>query len=256
MSAVSGEIRPRGAPVRGGLLRRLRSRQAGIAAGALLLAASGGFLVHRVLAPGYFPVRTIRFVGHFPRVPRARLIAAVRPFMHANFYALDLAAVAAAVRAVPWAAHVSVTRAFPRTLDISLRDRKLVARWAGGGFIDAHGGQVRLDGGVMSAHLPVFAGPKGEEKQILRRYTQFSAILAPLSLVITRLSVSARQSWLATLEDGVTLVLGRKPGARLLRLVQVFPQLVPQLSHMRRIDLRYTNGFAVRWRTGPGDIHG
>ncbi|MDA8389835.1 MAG: cell division protein FtsQ/DivIB [Gammaproteobacteria bacterium] len=258
MSVVSGEIRPRRSDARGGEGRfhRLRSRRTGIMLAIILPVMAGGLAVHRLLAPGRFPVRMVRFVGHFPRVPRDRLVAAVSPFMHANFYALDLAAVAAAVRTVPWAAHVSVTRRFPRTLDIVLRDQKLVAQWAGGGFVNARGAQIHLDGVGKPAGLPIFYGPKGDESQMLSRYQQFSTILAPRSLTITRLWLSARQAWRARLGDGVTIVLGRRPHARLVRLVQVFPQLAAQIPHMRSIDLRYTNGFAVRWRKGPGDTHG
>ncbi|MDA8361217.1 MAG: cell division protein FtsQ/DivIB [Gammaproteobacteria bacterium] len=258
MSAVSGDIRPRRTGARGatGWFDRLRPRRTRVLVAAVLALIGGGAAVHRLLSPGHFPVRRVRFVGHFPRVPRDRLVAVIAPFMHANFYALDLAAVAAAVRAVPWVAHVSVTRRFPRTLDIGLRDQRLVAQWNGGGFVNAQGAQIHLDGVGRPQGLPIFDGPQGGEAQMWTRYQQFSAILAPLSLTITRLWLSARQSWRAQLGDGVTIVLGRRPDARLVRLVRVYPQLAAQISHMRRIDLRYTNGFAVRWRKGPGGTHG
>ncbi len=259
MSVVSGDIRPRRGAERGRgnpLLERVRSRRAGRVIGGLALLAGAGVFTHHMLAPGLFPVRTVRFIGHFPRVPRDRLVAVIAPYMHENFYALDLTAVATAVHAVPWAAGVSVTRRFPRTLDISLHDQQLVGQWANGGFVNAKGAQVRLGGYARPANLPLFAGPEGAEQQMEKRYQHFNAILSPLSLTITRLSLSARQSWRVTLGDGVTVMLGRHPDSRLMRLVAIFPQLAPQIPRMRRIDLRYTNGFAVSWRKAPGDTHG
>jgi cell division protein FtsQ len=54
------------------------------------------------------------------------------------------------------------------------------------------------------------------------------------------------------LDNGLQLGLGRQHTARrLLRFVRVYPRaLEPRLEAIDSIDLRYTNGLAVRWRDG------
>ncbi|MHB1565565.1 MAG: cell division protein FtsQ/DivIB [Acidiferrobacter sp.] len=204
--------------------------------------------VHALLAPARFPVRMIRFTGHFQNVPRDRLVAVASPFLQKNFYGLNLDAVTTAVHGVPWVGMVSVERRFPRTLVVHIADAQLVAHWAAGGFVSAAGEHLHLDGHKLPVGLPVFAGPRGAESKMVDAYMQFKTALAPLSLRVIALRLSARRTWRLKLAHGPVLVLGHHAQKRLTRFAQVFPQISDRLARMRRIDLRYTNGFAVSWR--------
>jgi cell division protein FtsQ len=67
--------------------------------------------------------------------------------------------------------------------------------------------------------------------------------------------LSARGSWSLALSNGARIVVGRaEPEPRLERLVSVLPQLLSgEPRPFERIDLRYTNGFAVRWVEAPAE---
>lgn len=207
------------------------------------------------LAPGRFPVRVVRLVGHFERVPRPVLVAAIAPYLHQNFYALSLGEVQRSVSAVPWVGQVRVQRRFPRTLVVDVGPEDLVARWGLGGWVTTQGRHVHLQGYHLPRTLPVFAGPAGHETSMASHYQRFQSLLHPLGLAIAGLTLSHRATWRINLRNGPLLVLGRSASARLARFITIFPQISDRLLSMRRIDLRYTNGFAVGWQNASEDQH-
>ena len=225
---------------------------------ATLLAAS---LVLAVLslraffAPMRFPVRVVRVVGDLQNVPRPALVNAVAPFLQKNFYGLDLNSVERAVRQVPWVGAAHVERRFPRTLVIYVAPQVLAAQWAQGGWVGARGSHVHLQGYHLPQGLPVFRGPAGREAYMVTHYRRFQELLSPLGLDISTLTLSERQTWRINLSKGPLLVLGHDGSARIARFVRVFPQIATRFASMRRVDLRYTNGFAVSWRGASGDQH-
>ena len=95
--------------------------------------------------------------------------------------------------------------------------------------------------------LPRFRGPEGSAGQMVREYPGIVHALAPLATAVTELRLSARGAWNVDLDSGLTLALGRGDlEPRLQRFVAAWPTLVAQGVEARRIDLRYTNGFAVQ----------
>ncbi len=210
-------------------------------------------LVRAFFAPTRFPVRVVRLVGDLQNVPRPALVQAVAPFMHQNFYGLDLNSVERAVSQVPWVGAAHVERRFSRTLVVYVAPQTLAARWAHGGWVGANGAHVHLQGYHLPQGLPLFRGPAGREAYMATHYRRFQKLLSPLGLAISTLTLSERQTWRINLVKGPLLVLGHDGSARIARFVRVFPQIATLFASMRRVDLRYTNGFAVGWGGAPGD---
>jgi len=213
-------------------------------------------LIHAFLAPGRFPVRVVRLVGNLHDVPHRMLVGAIAPFVHQNFYAVDLGAIEQAVGQVPWVGSVRVERRFPRTLVVYVSHQRLAAKWGLGGWVNVAGALVHLQGYRPPHDLPAFQGPVGQEADMVVHYQRFEALLHPLGLTVATLTLSARQTWRIDVYKGPVLVLGHAASAHLKRFVHVFPQIAASLASMRRVDLRYTNGFAVRWNGASGDQHG
>ncbi len=234
-----------------GRLRRFDRRHVRLVA-FILSAPIAAWGLHALLAPGRFPVRSVRIVGHLGHIPQALLVAAIRPFLYRDFYTLPLDQVGAAVKTVPWVGSVRVERRFPRTLVIRVRRLRLAAQWARGGWVDARGLHAHLDHYEPPKGLPLFQGPAGSESAMWTHYERFEALLKPVGLTIAALDLSSRGTWRATLKNGPSLVLGHDSCARLARFVAVFPQLAGERAKMRQVDLRYTNGFAIGWKAGSG----
>jgi len=103
------------------------------------------------------------------------------------------------------------------------------------------------------ADLPVLEGPEGTESEVLRRYGEIAPLLSSVSRRVVLLSLDERRAWRIELDNGIQLVLGQNQNnAALRRFVRVFyAVLQAQPSQLERVDLRYTNGFAVLWKAKP-----
>ncbi|HHQ41672.1 MAG TPA: FtsQ-type POTRA domain-containing protein [Chromatiales bacterium] len=256
MSAAARRRRgARGAVPRGARARRAvpwrRIGAWGAAALALgALGAGGAAALAWLRDPATLPVRHVRIEGELRHVDRAALERAAAPHARGGFLTVDLEALARAVAATPWVDRVSVRRRWPDTLVVQVREHRVVAAWAGGGAVNARGEHVDLPARALPAGLPVLAGPDGRTAELLAAWRRWQARLAPLGLRIERLEMSAREAWRLRLAGGIEVVLGRgEPEARLARLVRAWPAaLAARAARIARVDLRYTNGFAVRWR--------
>ncbi len=70
-----------------------------------------------------------------------------------------------------------------------------------------------------------------------------------------RLVVTDRRAWQMTLDNGIELRFGRGDVDALLdRFARVYLRVLSaSATRIAAVDLRYTNGFAVRWKDAPDD---
>ena len=107
----------------------------------------------------------------------------------------------------------------------------------------------------MSEVLPQLQGPEGREKALLEQYRQLAQVVSASSLHIARLRQDPRRALELTLNTGVTVQLGRNDAlARMRRFMRAYTSLVAsrEEQQLERVDLRYSNGFAVRWVAPDG----
>lgn len=223
---------------------------------ALIVVSLGLFAVDYVLRPESFPVRSVRFEGAFGKVDQKALTDAVMGTVRGNFFLVDLDAVRRRAQLVPWVHDVNVRRSWPDGIDIQFTEQQLVARWGKSLWVNAQGETVDLQGQAGPDGLPQFQGPDGMAARVLDHYRQLSTILSPIELNIAQLALSARHSWTVQLDTGLVLTLGREaPEPKVERFALAYPQsLAARAGQIRRVDLRYTNGFSVEWngRAGAG----
>lgn len=219
---------------------------AGSASVALALAIALAALYARPLLAG--PALTqLVITGRLEHIPPQAVRAAVRPQVGSGFFTTDADAVRSAVAALPWVAAVSVRRGWPHTLYIDIDEEVPAARWNGTGLVDAEGRVFALSGGQAWGQLPALSGPDGSAASVLADYRSFDSILAATGLSVRQLDVDARGAATLTLNDGISLRLGRQQAERRLeRFATVaLPVLKEQLASVAYVDMRYTNGFAV-----------
>lgn len=225
-----------------------------VAFGALAALGTALFAVDYVLRAETFPVRDVSLEGEFRHVDERALAAAVVEAARGNFLLLDLDAVRQRAQTVPWVHEVTVRRRWPDGVHVRFTEQHLVAGWAAGGWVNARGEHVDLRGQAGPEGLPVLSGPAGHEAQLLEHYQRLDEILAPAGLRLARLTLTERHSWNMLLDNGLTLTLGREaPEAKVARFTRAWPYtLAMQAGRVRRVDLRYTNGFAVEWSNRAG----
>lgn len=204
-------------------------------------------------ASGRWPVRELQVHATFNHVSAAQVRAAVAPALGAGFFAIDLDKVRDAVAALPWVSRVEVSKRWPDALDITITEIDPIARWGSDALLGRDGRIFKVpDPGVVNG-LPQFNASDDRVADVLAFYHTAEIDFAPYNLRVTGVDLSARGGWsLALSNDGRVTVGDTQPDQRLARFVAALPILMRGRSGgFIHADLRYSNGFAVRWPDVP-----
>lgn len=223
----------------------------------LLLAAvvgSSAWGVQYLLDPSQFPLRTVRIESELKRVPQVTIRNTVLPHVSSGFVTIDVDSVRDALESLPWVQSATVRRAWPDKLVVRVVEQQALARWGKESLINMRGEVFKPQQDKTWQRLPLLRGPGDTNRTVAEQYVAMQGMLKPLGLTITHMSLNERRALSMRLDNGLQLGLGRQnTDLRLLRFVRVFPQIIaPRLDAIESVDLRYTNGFAVRWREGFG----
>lgn len=200
-----------------------------------------------VFRSGTLPVEEIRIQGEFRNVSRDHVEQRIYRHVTGNYLVMNLDEIKRDIESMPWVLSASVRRSWPSGLHISFVEQELTVRWGTAAWLNDYGNVIRfVDDKKPSMNLPLITAPDGSEKIVYPVYQEFSKLLAKHGFVISKVNVSARRSWSITLENGITLLLGRDNiNTRMMRFLDVYPVISHEQGRLSRIDLRYTNGFSV-----------
>ena len=198
-----------------------------------------------------FAFRDVVVTTPLSRTSGAHLESVIRGELTGTFFTMDLDRARAALARVPWVRAVALRRQWPRRLEIEVSEHEPLARWNDGALVDTRG-EVFV--ATFGGELPQFTGPEGQAPLMAQRYREWRALLAPLSLELTGVALSARGGWQLAAADArgtLRLDIGRDDIAgRLARFVAVYGRTIGVLARagtqVDRVDLRYRNGFAAR----------
>lgn len=186
------------------------------------------------------------------KVSPQALAGAIRATEYGSFFTVDMAALRASIEAVPWVRKATVRRVWPDRLVVLIEQHKPYALWHDGRLINTYGDLfvARLEEAEVDGALPQLGGPEGSVKKVVERFAELSELLAPLRLAPVSVTLSERQAWSATLDDGTDLLIGREHGTaietRVRRWVESYALVTERFQRRAMvIDLRYPNGYAV-----------
>lgn len=223
------------------------------AAIALLVVGAAGWVVQRP----WFDLRQIELravgTGILRHVNGNSVRAATTGRLSGNFFTVDLDEARRIFESVPWVAAVSLRRAWPDRLVVTLTEHRAIAVWDDGRLLADSGQLFVANVAEAEVHRPlpqVDASPRfGAE--VARRLPQFLQQVAALGLLLDAVEVSDRASWSLRTESGLAIEIGRDepPGRLDQRLALVVSQYPAVAAHVGadlvRIDARYPQGLAV-----------
>ncbi len=200
--------------------------------------------------PQQWPVGSVHVEGRFRHLSAAQLQEAVAQLAATGFFVVDVSEIQARLQAMAWVEQASVRRVWPGQLDIEVREQQPVARWGAGSFLNSRAEVFTPEQSVTINALPQLAGPEGHARRVLEMRTRMQALLKPLQLEVSELSLDARRAWRVRLSNGLTLAVGRNyPLRRVARFVKVYPAILAAADgRLTAVDLRYSNGFAAHWQ--------
>ena len=196
-----------------------------------------------------WPLRTLRVVGNLERVDDRQLQAALTPHAQRGFFAVRLADAQAAVAQLPWVERAEVRKQWPDVLVVHVIEHRPFAWWGKDRLLSERGRIFPSKGVTVPQGLPRFDGPESRSADLVALYNESRAMFAAGGLDVRTLRIDPRGSWSLTLSNGTELLIGRDDAKlRLARFARLLPQLLAQKGQpLARADLRYTNGFALRW---------
>ncbi|ANB16593.1 cell division protein FtsQ/DivIB [Dokdonella koreensis] len=207
-----------------------------------------GVLTGRFAAHSW-PIRQLQVSAEYAYVSAEQIRAAVAPKLDAGFFALDLDDVRAALLGLPWVARVDARKRWPDTLELTVYEQLPYARWGEKQLISRAGTLFTVAGADQLQGLPQLSGPDDQLADVVAFHTRCLRQFSGSGLAVTEVALSSRGAWRLTLASGTTVELGREAAEqRLGRFLDVWPRLASGSNGVpASIDLRYENGFAVRW---------
>lgn len=200
--------------------------------------------------PSTLPVNKIRVHGAFINVDEAMLHRAVNGVVAGGYFNVDVGRVREVVENLPWVSEASVRRVWPDTLSVSVVEQRPVAVTKKSGLVNEKGEVFKPSNNKYSAALPVFDGDINLSRMMLAKYYEMSDLLLNIKQKIVYLKIDARHAVEIKLENGLGVVLGREDTMnRLERFTRVYNKVLSaRVNDIDVIDLRYTNGMAIRWK--------
>lgn len=210
----------------------------------LLLA---GYAVYRV--DQLLPIRSIELAGSFKYLDQREVEQSLRTYIGQGFFSLDIGALRQDLNARPWAESVSIRRIWPDKLRVTISEKQPVARWDQQHLLSASARVYPADAGQF-AHLPLVHaeghGPDWALQMFYRLQDRFDSVDERL----LAMRIDNRGAVDVELINGLQIKLGRAQIQRKIdRLASIYSsQILPRREQIERLDLRYSNGFAVAWK--------
>jgi len=197
------------------------------------------------------PIRLISIDGSFQRVSPGQVEQVAAPYLKAGFMSADLDAVQRAVETLSWVDHARVQRRWPNSLHVVIVEQVAAARWGESGLLNSRGELFVKSATHVPPELPRLSGPEGSEAKVAQRYLAAQGRMLEAGMRIAAARLDERGAWEFDLDNGLTIRLGRlQVDERLERFIHTASQVVAhRASEINYIDMRYSNGFTIGWRT-------
>jgi cell division protein FtsQ len=198
------------------------------------------------------PVREISLHGAVRHLDKQAIAGALAARLEAPLFELDLAQLRELVIRDPWVHDAAISRSWPPALEVAIVEEVPVARWGDKGLLNHQGDIFWPALKPEYRALPRLSGPAHETVRIMEQFHDLNRMFAASGLRLSGLTLEPRGAWTIELSNGVRVVAGREQLIpRLRRFLTIYQlELAERAEQIEQIDIRYTNGVAVRWRPG------
>lgn len=199
--------------------------------------------------PAYFPIHDVEIQASYQHVASQAIQQVITPFSRQSFFALNAKALKKQLLDIPWVYQVVVSRVWPAKIIVKIVEQQVVARWNDSSLFNAKGDLFTPDK-VTANDLPVIVAPDDQSAQAWHLYRQITQQISLLGLHVVKLEMNNDRMWAMQLDDGIIVQLGKVAIiSKVARLVTLYPKMIGGRGDaVAKIDLRYRNGVAVRWK--------
>lgn len=195
------------------------------------------------------PIKKIKLTGTFEHIAQEDVESVLEAYVGEGFFSLDIHELQRLLSEKPWTESVSIRRVWPDRLDISIVERKPIARWDERHLLSDKAIVFAADTAEFR-QLPLVHTGNGQTASLLNRYYQLDQRFETLGEKLVSLRQDSRGALDIELSDGLVIKVGREQiEHKIRRLITIYQQqILPRRAEIRQLDLRYSNGFAVAWK--------
>ena len=202
----------------------------------------------KIMDPNTLPIRHVSVTGEFEHLSPIVLQERVSEVVRGGFFNVNVETIQNILLDEPWVQVVSVKKVWPDSITVTIREQNPVAQWGDEGLLNSEAILFRPDRKSFPEDLPLLSGPDNTADLVLGNLYQLKSIL-PEGLDVAELNLSERRSWTLKLNNGLLIRLGK---SEVIEKTQQFFEYMPitalsDLEKIMYVDMRYTNGFIVRW---------
>ena len=205
---------------------------------------------HWATQPQTFPVKSVLVVGQLHFVSEEKVSSIVMPYVSKGFFNVPVALIQHRLLQIPGVKKVDIGRRFPAQVTIHVIERTPVASYAKGGLISDNGILFKPHQVKEVSALPTVDAPQSELLPAVKMYQSLSAVLAADKLAIAKLDLDKSGQWVIHLASGPIIYPGEEQVIpRVKNFVKAYNDLIEKNKGkiLQSVDLRYRQGFAVRW---------
>ena len=198
------------------------------------------------------PILHVTVDGKFEHVNKNELVKAVTPYVTGSFLSVNVSKLREAGEALPWVQQIQVKRRWPDSLHLVVEEQYAIAQWGQNDLVNNFGELFSPAKKSFPTGLAKLQGPDGSNKAMTKHYIDVLKQFSPLGLQISKLEMDKRRAWTIRFDNGMNLMLGRANSEqRLARFVTMYEtSLKPYEEQIYTVDMRYTNGLSVVWKSG------
>ena len=219
----------------------------GLIVSLLVLTAAFAFIAYKVTSDEMLPIKQVAVTGELTNVSASSLRQIIENGVAGNFFTINVAKLYQQIYDLPWVKQVWVHRIWPDKLNVEVKAQQPIAVLDGKGLLNREGQLFTQDAKAYQAVLPKFVVAEQYAPQAIAAYEQLVKMLQQYQLEIATFIFDERKSQTIVLKNGIKISLGRQHvESRFSRFLKVYvSELLESDKKIKRVDLRYTNGFSV-----------
>jgi len=196
-------------------------------------------------------IKNVSIHGEIDVVDRVALKEVVRNHTAGGFLYVQMDQLEQELENLTWVRQASVQRYWPDSLSVNVIQHSPIARWGDAGLMNAYGDLFFPKNIEPYQNLPLLYGEEVRAKQLAQTFEKSMQQLKLLGLQLRGLFEDERQSKHLVLAGGLVISIGDgEVTEKIDRFKTAYEQfLATKLAKIKKVDLRYTNGLAIEWKT-------
>lgn len=195
------------------------------------------------------PVNKVDVSGDFKYIPQSNINAVIEKYAVNGFVSVDLSSLRNELMTLPWVYKASVERTMQNGLKVKILEQKPLAYWNDDGMINEQKSLFFPKNKMVDESLPHLYGKF--HRSVLQVYDLLCLELPIEQLPLRKVIVSDSNVVKILLTTDTWLIVNAAELNEKIKLWKFISsaQLNGQLKDIEYIDMRYSNGAAVKWKS-------